>query len=77
MSYVLREQFMEEIQSLGVEDKIHIIMVLLNSIRAVHSGIDDKEAMALFDHFTGSMNVDEGFDIKAEKNSYLDERYGV
>ncbi|MBO4728855.1 MAG: hypothetical protein J5631_10580 [Spirochaetaceae bacterium] len=80
MPYAQAQRFIEQVQALDIEDKIYVMTVLLDSLRPAQSSqveMDDHEVMDLFDHFTGSMHAGADFDLRAEKNSYLDERYGV
>ena len=72
MSYVMMRKFVDDARGLDVEDKIQVIMILLDSMKPEPPEMDDDEAMRLFDHFTGRMAVGKGFDLQAEKNSCLD-----
>lgn len=77
MSYALAQRFIEDAKSLDTDEKIRVITILLDSLRPARHEMSDEEVMELFNQFTGSMHVDKDFDIREEKNSYLDERYGV
>ena len=82
MSYDAYASFADSVKTniaeLDYEQQLGILTIVINAMsdkKREVAPLSRQESLALFNRFKGSMKVAAGFDAKAEKLAYLDERY--
>lgn len=72
--------FEAEVMEMDIEQQLDILSIVVSAMnrkKKTNQGMSREESLALFEKFTGSMNVPADFDYKQELLDALDERYGT